>query len=445
MVPVMTRDIDRAKPLAFTRRRIVQIGALAPFATPARSQSFDYDVVVIGAGAAGVAAGRELALRGKSFVILEARNRVGGRVFTDASLGERFDAGAIYIHWAEKNPWRALAGRLGVPLVDSEQLPGSFRLYQDGETIQRTGRRGYAVVGERFDPDLAAVPDIPMTARVEADGEEALRAVATLARMALGEEAERVSSLDYARLWAGDDYVVPDGYGSLVTRAAEGLPVRLGVNVRAIDWSGQGVAIDTDRGALRAAAAIVTVPVGVLRAERIRFTPRLPDATLRGLDGLSMGALTKIALRFNGERFGVAPGTDLWDIAGPRATFDFECWPFDRNLVVAVFGGDHARDIVRMGEPAAVDLALSRFARIVGEGARASFLGGRLAGWSEDPFSLGSYSHALPGRADARALLAAPVGERIFFAGEATGGENFGGAMTAGGAYLAGAAAARQI
>ena len=401
-----------------TRRRILRMGAIAPFATRAFAQSFDFDVAIVGAGAAGIAAGRELARLGKRFVVLEARDRVGGRVFTDTFLGERFDAGAIYLHWAEKNPWRTLALQLGVEVIDSDRLPGSFRLFQDGESIQRASRRGYAIVTERFDPDLAPVPDIAMTAHVETDGEDALRAVSNLARMALGEEAERVSALDYARLWSGDDYVAPDGFGSLVTRAAEGLPVRAG-------------------------AVIVTVPVGVLRAERIRFTPRLPDDTLRGLDGLGMGALTKIALQFNGERFGIAPGTDLWDMAGPRATFDFECWPFDRNLVIAMFGGDHAREIVRMGEAAAVDLALTRFTRIVGEGARGAFLGGRLAGWSEDPFALGSYSHALPGRADARALLAAPVGGRIFFAGEATGGENFGGAMTAGGAYLAGQAAAR--
>src|SRR6476620_3525761 len=127
--------------------------------------------------------------RGKSFVILEARQRVGGRVFTDASLGEGFDAGAIYIHWAEKNPWRKLAQELGVAVLDSDQLPGSFRLYQDGETIQRGSRRAYATVGDRFDPDIAPVPDIPMTTRVEADGDDALRAVSNLARMALGEEA----------------------------------------------------------------------------------------------------------------------------------------------------------------------------------------------------------------------------------------------------------------
>jgi monoamine oxidase len=262
-----------------TRRRFIQLGAALPFATPLRAfaqgaAAFDHDVVVVGAGAAGIAAGRELARRGKSFVIIEARQRVGGRVFTDASLGERFDAGAIYIHWAEKNPWRALAQELGVEILDSERLPGSFRLFENGQTIQRTNRRGYAVINERFDPDLSPVPDIAMSARVAADGDDALRAVSNLTRMALGEEAERVSSLDYARLWAGDDYVAPDGYGSLVTRAAQGLPVRLGVTVRGIDWSGQGVTVDTDQGALRARAVIVTVPAA-------RGTHRLHAAPAR--------------------------------------------------------------------------------------------------------------------------------------------------------------------
>jgi monoamine oxidase len=380
---------------------------------------------------------------GRSFVMLEARERAGGRVFTDKHLGEPFDAGAVYIHWAETNPWRELAQQLGFETIDSSLLPGSFRLYQNGDTVQRASRRAYATVSDHFDTDIAPVPDVPMTEHIAGEGEDAVRAVRTLARMALGEEAERVSSLDYARLWAGDDLVVKAGYGTLVARAAEGLPIRFGTIVQAIDWRGPGVSIETNGGNLRAGAVIVTVPVGVLRAQSIRFTPGLPDDTMRGIDGLEMGALTKIGLSFDGSRFGIPQGTDLWDIAGPRATFNFECWPFDRNIVVAVFGGDHARDIVRKGEAAAVDLGLSRFAQIVGSDARKAFRGGTLAGWSEDPFSRGSYSHALPGHADARARLAAPVGGRIFFAGEATGGDDFGGAMTAGGAYLSGAAAAR--
>jgi monoamine oxidase len=114
--------------------------------------------------------------------------------------------------------------------------------------------------------------------------------------------------------------------------------------------------------------------------------------------------------------------------------------------VVVIFGGDHAREVVRMGEAGAVALALEQFGKLVGRDARAAFRGGRLAAWSEDPYAMGCYSHAIPGHANARAKLALPVAERIFFAGEATGGggDEFGGAMTAGGAYLAGQDAARK-
>ncbi|MDB5649782.1 MAG: hypothetical protein JWL62_1302 [Hyphomicrobiales bacterium] len=432
-----------------SRRHLFQIAAALPMLSPMKVLAqagavYDADVAIIGAGAAGLAAARELQSLGKSFVLIEARDRVGGRVYTDTSLGEKFDAGAVYIHWAETNPWAAVARELGVATVDSDKVPSEFRRFENGARTQRNSRRGYAVLTERFDTDIANVPDVPLTERVSADGDEVFRAVLGMARMSLGEEAERVSSLDYARLWSGDDLLLPEGYGTLVERFARAIPVRLSTRVRAIDWSGAGVAIETDRGALRTRSVIITVSVGVLRAQKIRFTPPLPDNTLSGLEGLGMGALTKIALRFEGNRFDVKPGTDLWELVGPRATFDFECWPFDRNVVVAILGGDHAREVVRLGEEGAVALALERFEKLVGGDARSAFKGGRLAAWSEDPFAMGCYSHALPGQADARAKLATPVGDRIFFAGEATGGDGFGGAMTAGGAFLAGQEAARK-
>ena len=184
--------------------------------------------------------------------------------------------------------------------------------------------------------------------------------------------------------------------------------------------------------------------VGVLKGGQIRFTPALPAETQAGLDGLGMGALTKVALKFNGARFGLAPGTDLWDRLGPRASFDFECWSYDRDIVIAYFGGDHARDIIRRGEAEAVNIVLDEFVRLIGPEARKAFTRGVLHGWAADPRSMGCYAHALPGHADARAKLARPVAEKLFLAGEATGGEGFGGAMTAGGAWLAGREAARE-
>ena len=188
------------------------------------------------------------------------------------------------------------------------------------------------------------------------------------------------------------------------------------------------------------------MPVGVLKAGKIRFTPELPATTRAGLDGLEMGVLSKIGLRFDGERFGIAPNTDIFDSLGPRATFDFECWAFDRDLIVTYFGGDHAREVLKDGPKAATEILLKSLESILGPQVRRHFLASSVRGWMDDPFSLGAYSHALPGQAEARGLLAQPVGDRLWFAGEAAGGApSYGGAMTAGGAYLAGIAAADAI
>ena len=431
-----------------TRRTVLaSAGALAmPRALFAQGSAFDVDVAVVGAGAAGIAAAHELRRLGKSFVVLEARERVGGRTFTDSSLGAPFDAGALYIHWAERNPWREIAGLYGVPTLDSAAITAPSQFFDNGEKTQFGGRRAnFQEISKLFDPDEGPVPDVSFVERVGGLQPEGRGGATAIARMALGDEPERISSLDYARLWSGDDLVVPSGYGALVARHAQGLDIRTSTPVRAIDWSGAGVALETPNGTLRARAAIVTVPVGVLKAGGIRFTPVLPSETRAGLDGLEMGALSKIGLKFNGDKFGVAPGTDLWERLGPRASFDFECWPYGRDIVIAYFGGDHAREVVSHGEREAIEIVLSEFTKLVGAGARKAFERGSVHAWSVEPYSLGCYSHALPGHADARAKLSRPVGDRIFFAGEATpADEDFGGAMTAGGAALAGREAVRE-
>ena len=411
---------------------------------------FDVDVVVIGAGAAGVAAGQELRRLGKRALVLEARGRVGGRVYTDRTLGDPWEAGALYIHWSDRNPFTPLAARLGFETLDPSTTGGGMRFVDLSGPSDRRQRRGaFGIVSNYFDPDNGVVPDVSMLERVGGPESEFRDSALAIARMSLGDEPERISAADYARLWAGDDLVVRQGYGALVERAAQGLDIRLSTPVEAIDWSGAGVRVTTKAGVIGARAAIVTLPVGVLQKGGVRFTPELPQRTRDGIGGLGMGALTKVAMTFKGDRFGMTPGTDLWVRLSARASINFECFTYDRDVVVAFFGGDHAREIMAQGEQGAVRAVLDEFKKHVGAGAQKAFAGGKLAGWAIEPYSMGAYSHALPGRANARALLAEPVADRIWFAGEATAGsgpgENFGGAMTAGGAWLAGVAAARKI
>jgi monoamine oxidase len=187
---------------------------------------------------------------------------------------------------------------------------------------------------------------------------------------------------------------------------------------------------------MQAEVCIVTVPVCILKVGAIAFAPALPIDTLRALDGLRMGALSKVALAFDGERFGWPSPSDLYAVG---TGLNFELWPFGRDIVLATIGGDGARDLMNDGEAAAVAATLDVFAGILGGQARRHFTGGRIAAWMQDEWALGSYSVVTPGSSGAREALAVPVGDRLFFAGEATAGP---GAMTVGGATLEGRRAA---
>jgi len=428
------------------RSFLAAVGAsAATLSWPARAQTRDVDVIVIGAGAAGIGAARELARLGRSFVVLEARDRVGGRVHTDTSLGEPFDAGAEWLHFFERNPWTDLARELGVP-TQAGRWGDLLRNYKAGVRLPDAAiearRAGFRDLFERLeDSGRWWRRDKSFADLAAGGGPDLVGAAYGMSILDLGEEPERSSAGDYEELWSGASLLVPSGYGALVTRAAEGLPVELSTPVTRLDWSGPRVEIETPRGTIRAGAAIVTVSVGVLAAGGIRFEPALPAATRDALGGIGMGALTKVALLMDGERFGLAPGDDLLDTSDDRHLLSAEAFAYDRNLIVCTMGGDHARAVVESGEAAAVDHAVSRLVGMLGSDVRAHVRGGRLAGWWRDPLALGAYAVVRPGALGARKALAQPIGERIWLAGEATAG---GGSTTAGGATLAGRQAATE-
>ena len=435
MTPLLTRRalLCGAASLAASRSVFAQ--------TTATVVASDPDIVVIGAGAAGLAAAATLRELGRTCVVLEARGRVGGRVHTETRLGLPFEAGAQYIHWAERNPWTKIAADLGVATRE-EAGGGGLAVYANGVVLPdgERGRRRRAF--ERVDALIAAAtrPDRSIAEAVAGGGADAVTAATGLTRLTLGEEPERVSSADYDQLWSGDDLVVPDGYGRLVERYAAGLPVRLREVVTRIDWSGPGVAVETSGGRVRARAAIVTVPVGVVQAGAIRFAPDLPGDMTDAFGALRMGAYTKVALRLDRARLGIAPD-DAIDLGRGQGTTSFEFFPGGRDLVIAYLGGDDARALCEAGEPAAIAAVTERLAGIVGGRVRPALGAGVLAGWWTDPFARGGYSIAKPGAGGAREALRRPVAGRLWFAGEASAG---GGAMTVGGAYFEGRRAAAE-
>ncbi len=429
-------------PVSVLSRRSLLAGSAA-IAMAGAVRAEDFEVLIIGAGAAGIGAARELARLGKRFVIVEARQRSGGRLYTNNALGQPFDGGAAYIHFAETNPWSRIAEEAGVDPRGGHRLWSGSRAFRNGVPLDpEAAARRWSLMGKVSEAyeEVEERQDVSLAQALREEEQEVRDLGRIQSQMAAGEDPEWVSTSDWQRLEGGQNRLVPGGYGALAVKTAEPLGVRHGVRVTAIDWSGQQVIATTSEGTIRARKAIVTVPIGILKAGDIRFTPSLPLDHARALDGMKIGALSKVALRFEKERFDYQPHQFLAEIGEPARAITFETWPFDSDLVVATFGGDHARGLARQGEAVAVDQVLERFVKIVGGDARKAFRGGVLVGWSEDPFAKGSYAVALPGRMRARETLARPLAEKVWFAGEATAGVW---SMTAGGAYMAGRDAAR--
>ncbi|MBA4333532.1 MAG: amine oxidase, partial [Methylobacterium sp.] len=381
------------------------------------------DVIVIGAGAAGIAAAHQLKAAGRRAIVLEARDRVGGRAFTDASLGPAYDAGAMFIHWAERNPWVQIARDLGVATSD-ESWGGGFRVFAGGQPMadaDRQRRRGaFGQIDRRLETVDLAKRDVSIRDLLGDLGPDLAPIASSGLLLSIGEESERISARDYQRLWAGDDLLVPSGYGNLVARHGAGLDIRLNQPVSEIRWDGPGVSVTTPAGTLRAQACIVTVPVGVLKAGAIRFTPALPARTRDALDGIGMGALTKIALKVEGDRFGISPGTSFLEAGSPKRLMNFDLFPEGKDLIVAFCGGDHARELSAAGPAATRDHLTTLLSSMIGSDIRKAVTGISFPAWWTDPFARGSYSVCLPGREAAREQLAEPIGGRLFIAGEAT-------------------------
>ena len=263
-------------------------------------------------------------------------------------------------------------------------------------------------------------------------------------RQAIGEDPGLISVADLATQWEGDDRIVPGGYGTLVELTAEGLPIAYDTPALAIDWGGPGVAVTTPRGVVRAAHAVVTAPVGVLKSGRLRFHPALPAATRGALDTLQMGALTKVAIALRRERFDPPPASEFY--AQAEGPFVFELWPFGRDLALATIGGTPARELAALGEEGAVSGA--RRARPHARRRGAPGVHRRAARLLVDrPVVCGGLLHRAAGRTRGPPRPGRACRRPAVLRGEATsgGGDTVGGAMTVGGATIAGRKAAAQI
>jgi monoamine oxidase len=396
---------------------------------------------VIGAGAAGIGAARCLREAGMaSVLVLEARDRVGGRVHTISPAGFPLDRGAEWLHSADRNPLAPIAQRLGFS-VHRRPVGWTTRLSRSGETIEA-------------EADWLATREAQSRARRKAAAEPVDRPLASLLPPAgrwnklldatstwgNGAELDRVSVKDYVRYEdSGTNWRLAEGYGRLFERLAEGLPAALETPVSRIDHGGRAIRLETARGTVTASRVIVTVPTSIIAGEIIRFDPPLPDK-LAAAAGLPLGVDDKLFIALADPFPCVEPDTSLVGSTTSRETMTYQVRPLDRPAIYCFFGGRFAAALERGGEAAMFAFASGELARLFGNDVRKRMAPLAATAWRHDPWSRGSYSFALPGHADSRAVLAAPVNDRLFFAGEACSPNFF---STAHGAWMSGVAAAK--
>ncbi|BBK41007.1 amine oxidase [Allostella vacuolata] len=397
------------------------------------------DVAVVGAGAAGVGAAWRLAQGGASFQVLEARGRVGGRAWTATDLGPGpIDLGCHWLHSADRNPWVAVAEEMGFA-IDRSPAPwsrtgGNLRFPPGEQDRFRADREAFwgrvqaaAEAGQDRPASDFQDPESPWNPLIAAGS-----------TWANGVEPDRLSSLDH---WNYDDtdfnWRLPAGYGALVAARAAGLPIVLDCPVRRIDHSGTVIRLETPRGTVRARRVIVTVPPPLLLTGAIVFDPALPDK-LSAAAGLPLGLADKLYIAIDRPDLVPADG-QAYGHVDRSAIGAYHLRPLGRPYIEGYFGGIVARELEAGGTDAFFAHAGDELAGIFGNAIRGHLRPIVSTAWARDPLSLGSYSHALPGFAGARARLAEPVDGRILFAGEACSPHDF---STAHGAYQTGLAAA---
>ena len=401
----------------------------------------DIDLIIIGAGAAGIGAAKRAASLGRSFKVLEASHRVGGRAYTEM-IGPKqqpFDLGCHWLHSASLNPMVGIADQYGFN-YDTRGV-GWRAFYIDGcrETVAE--RREWEAF---YDESYAAIHD------AVAAGQEAPVAELTpredrwtpfwdyIFSVLTSLDPDRVSAVDLEAYHDTDeDWPLRDGYGALIEQFSADLPVELNTKVTRVDWSGKGVKVETSKGLVKGRAAVVTVSTGVLGAGDIVFDPALPADKDAAIHHLPLGGHNRIGLVFDRDVFDkdALDGISILSTRQDDVPMMFRVRPFGFDYVVGVTGGRHADWLERAGVEASADVALEKLKSIFGNDIAKHVVATNVTAWRGDPLIRGAYSAAEPGHAKARDILREPLADRLFFAGEATHSSFY---STCHGAYLSG-------
>src|SRR5262245_35636735 len=380
------------------------------------------DIVVIGAGAAGVAAARRIVAAGRKVIVVEAASQVGGRCITDNSTFDvPFDRGARWIHNPETNPMIRLGRSAGLeimPAPSGQRIRIGRRNARPSETEDFLAalvkaNRAIDEASRRFDVSCASVMPKEL-------GDWAGTAEFVLGANFAGKDLKDISVVDKVRAQDRNSAIAcRQGLGTLIAKLSEQLPLALSTPASRIEWGGREALVQTPAGKIVARAVVVTVSSNVLAAGNIKFAPDLPKRTLDAAAKLGLGSYDHIALQMPGNPLGLARDDILIEQSTSMRTALLYANMGSSSLCSIDVGGSFGRDLSAQGEAAMIAFAIEWLTKLFGSELAKAVTKSAATRWNTSPYVQGAMSVAPPGGQPLRKVLNEPVGP-IYFAGEAT-------------------------
>jgi monoamine oxidase len=411
--------------MTITRREFLAASAIGPlfgekaWAAPLPREA---DIVVIGAGVAGIAAARRIVAANRKVIVLEATGRIGGRCITDTTTFDvPFDRGARWIHNPDTNPMIKLARGAGLdvgPAPLGQKIRIGRRNARAGEVEELLAALVRA--NRAIDEASRGRADVSCASALPKDlGDWAATVEFLLGANATGKDLKELSAIDKIRAQdRGAALACRQGLGTLIAKLGEGLPVSLATPAARIGWSGRDVAVETQAGKIAARAAIITASSNVLTAGSIKFTPDLPKRTLDAASKVSLGSYDHIVLQLPGNPLGLMRDDVVVEQAKDLRTAFMIANMEGSSLCGIDVAGSFGRDLSRQSEAAMVAFAVEWLTKLFGSDAAKAVKKSSATRWNDAPFALGAMSAASPGGQVSRKILMEPVGS-VFLAGEA--------------------------
>jgi monoamine oxidase len=382
------------------------------------------DIVVIGAGAAGIAAARRIQAANRKVIVVEASSQIGGRCLTDIATFEApFDRGARWIHNPDTNPVMKLARSVGLdvsPAPPGQKIRIGRRNARAGETEEFLAALVRA--NRAIDDASRGKADVSCASVLPRDlGDWAGTAEFVLGANATGKDLKDISAIDKVRGQERNSAPIAcrQGLGALIAKLGEQVPLALSTPANQVSWGSRDVTVETPAGKIAAHAAIITVSSNVLAAGALKFTPELPKRQLDAAQKLSLGSYDHIALQLPGNPLGLARDDIIIEQSNSTRTALLFANMGGSSLCSIDVAGSFGRDLSAQGEPAMIAFAVEWLSKLFGSDIAAAVKKSGATRWNAAPYVLGAMSSAAPGAQPSRKILSEPIG-CMFLAGEAT-------------------------